>query len=523
MHSRTRFPSATAWAVALVAAALVTLVGIVASAATAAFSGANGKIAFQTNRDGNAEIYTMNADGTNRVNLTRLPSQDVDPRWSADGQRIVFASDRDGNHEIHTMNEDGSGVAQLTTTTVNNRWPSWTRDGRILFHSGAFPNRDVYRMNGDGTGLTNLTPGPQDSAWAATAPRGSTIAFSRVSDAEGQRLYTMNTRTGATKLVTPAPSELADAQANWSPRGNKLVFVRLSESGSELFVVRKNGRDLTQLTNTPTRTEFQPSFSPDGKQIVFHACSGLGTGDQHCANYVMDLDDGVETEVSLRPQAPYLDDFDDNYRDPAWHTITFGSGAAIAETNGRLEITLAAGSVAGGPFAIIEAHYGLNCSLPGDFDMQADYSLLEWPRANGVFTQLAGFFVNAGVARQSDIFGEKYNAQSNPLFSVVPTADMSGSLRLVRSGGAMRAYYLDPLFGWVQFLDAPAHAGDAVPGLSASSTDGQFSHEQVRVAFDNFRITSGHLRCPSWWDDSAPDWQPIARDDDDGDDDGDDD
>ena len=62
---------------------------IAAGQARAAFPGANGRIVFETNRDGNEEIYTMNADGTNRVDLTRNPADDTDPRWSADGSRIV--------------------------------------------------------------------------------------------------------------------------------------------------------------------------------------------------------------------------------------------------------------------------------------------------------------------------------------------------------------------------------------------------------------------------------------------------
>jgi TolB protein len=124
---------------AVVAAALATLVGVVASAAMAAFPGRDGKVVFQTNRDGNAEIYTMDADGTSRVNLTRHLSEDVTPHWSADGHRIVFASNRDGNFEIFTMKDDGTGLTQLTFTSVNNRWPSWTGEGRILFQRGSFP------------------------------------------------------------------------------------------------------------------------------------------------------------------------------------------------------------------------------------------------------------------------------------------------------------------------------------------------------------------------------------------------
>src|SRR3954451_23693915 len=83
---------------------------IVAATATAAFPGGNGKIVFQTNRGGNAEIFTMNANGTNRFTLTRNSTEDTTPRSSHDGRHIVFASNRDGNDEIFTMNDVGGAV-----------------------------------------------------------------------------------------------------------------------------------------------------------------------------------------------------------------------------------------------------------------------------------------------------------------------------------------------------------------------------------------------------------------------------
>src|SRR5205807_7753777 len=107
---------------------------VVAIPAQAAFPGVNGKIVFQTNRDGNAEIYTMNGDGTGRVNLTRNPAEDIQPRWSPDGKRIVYTSNRTGHDEIYSMNADGSGVSQLTFMAGINRRPSWTPAGQILFH-----------------------------------------------------------------------------------------------------------------------------------------------------------------------------------------------------------------------------------------------------------------------------------------------------------------------------------------------------------------------------------------------------
>ena len=100
-----------ALAFALVVAS-VTLV----PAGRAAFPGANGKIAFETNRDGNFEIYSMNPDGSGQTNLTNNPADDTIPAWSPDGTKIAFTSFRDGNPEIYSMNADGSGQTRLTNS-----------------------------------------------------------------------------------------------------------------------------------------------------------------------------------------------------------------------------------------------------------------------------------------------------------------------------------------------------------------------------------------------------------------------
>jgi ABC-type branched-subunit amino acid transport system substrate-binding protein len=99
------------------------------------------QLLFGSNRDGNTEIYRMNADGSELVNLTNNPAMDWGPALSPDGAKIVFSSDRDGNSEVYVMNADGSGQTRLTNNPADDGGPfSWTPDGKkIIFKT----NRDA--------------------------------------------------------------------------------------------------------------------------------------------------------------------------------------------------------------------------------------------------------------------------------------------------------------------------------------------------------------------------------------------
>jgi hypothetical protein len=119
----------------------------------AAFPGVNGKIAFTTNRDGNLEIYVMNANGSSQTNLTNNPASDSQPMWSPDGTRIVFQSNRhQALGEIYTTNADGSDVTRLTTNAAQDARAAWqplpTISVEIDIKPGSFPNSINLRNKG---------------------------------------------------------------------------------------------------------------------------------------------------------------------------------------------------------------------------------------------------------------------------------------------------------------------------------------------------------------------------------------
>jgi Tol biopolymer transport system component len=105
------------------------VIGIAAASAPAQVK-PTGRIAFCTTRDGNAEIYIMNADGSGQTRLTKASGADSAPALSPDGKRIAFSSERDGGaSEVYVMNADGSGQARVTKSTGRDDDPSWSPDG----------------------------------------------------------------------------------------------------------------------------------------------------------------------------------------------------------------------------------------------------------------------------------------------------------------------------------------------------------------------------------------------------------
>ena len=119
----------------------------------------------------NWEVYVMNTDDTNLINLTNHLAKDSSPDWSPDGNQIAFTSDRDGNTEVYVMNADGANPINLTNHPAGDSSPAWSPDGRqIAFSSNRDGNWEVYVMDADGINPINLTNHP---AWDSSPSWGS--------------------------------------------------------------------------------------------------------------------------------------------------------------------------------------------------------------------------------------------------------------------------------------------------------------------------------------------------------------
>ena len=138
---------------------------------------ADTKIAFVSNRDGNNEIYVMDADGQNQVNLTNHPESDIYPSWSPDGTKIAFMSARDKlwGGEIYVMDADGKNQVNLTNHPAGDVMPSWSPDGtKIAFALGSDGNLgynvEIYVMDADGKNPVRLTNHPESDTFPSWSP-----------------------------------------------------------------------------------------------------------------------------------------------------------------------------------------------------------------------------------------------------------------------------------------------------------------------------------------------------------------
>lgn len=249
-------------------------------------------ISFQSNQDGNPEIYTIDASGSKRTNITHNSASDHDPVWSPDGGQIAFISDRSGSSEIFIMNASGEEIKQLTRDSGLTWFPplSWSADGGELAAAGSTDGKEdharIYLANVDGSGsqlLNDSLPG----AYPRWSPGGKWLAW-RAVDKGDPALFVTNVDGGQAKKISTSPDSnekygVVNDDFDWSPDGKQIAYLTVgpligegpnfqypfqARARIQIYNMESSSTQMLLDIGLPNNIHFL-RWSPDGKTLMF--------------------------------------------------------------------------------------------------------------------------------------------------------------------------------------------------------------------------------------------------------------
>ena len=230
------------------------------------FSPDGSMIVFSSNRDRNADLYIMDADGSDQRRITSHPGMDGAPAWSPDGQSLAFHSSRDGNLEIYSIRIDGTGVKRWSHDPGLDLSPSWSPDGKRLFYAS---DREGGQLR------TILLATGQESVHVTGLEHHNSIRFSpdgsRVAGVvqvdENWEIAIMHPDGSGRRILASHPSR--DSSPRWSRDGRRIAFSSKRDASDwDIYVVDLDGSHLVRLTTHEGR-DFTPEWLPDGSGILF--------------------------------------------------------------------------------------------------------------------------------------------------------------------------------------------------------------------------------------------------------------
>ena len=239
---------------------------------------AQAQIAFTSERDGNREIYVMDADGRNQRRLTNSRLVDWDPSWSPDGRYIAFTANgrpgwgaRGGDLDIYVMDADGANPRRLTKNLRQDTDPAWSPDGKSIAYASTIDrNKEIYVMDadrGEPRRLTNSGDVHIHSWHPSWSPDGKRIAFTSNRDGNLE-VYVMDTDgRNQRRLTNSGEVHIHNWHPSWSPDGKRIAFTSNRDGHLKIYLMNADGGQ--QQDRTRDIDGHDPSWSPDGKRIAF--------------------------------------------------------------------------------------------------------------------------------------------------------------------------------------------------------------------------------------------------------------
>ena len=307
------------------------------------------KILFSSSRDGNYEVYMMNPDGSEQVNLTQHPADDLEAVWSPTGEEILFSSDRPGKRvwDLYLMDPDGSNVRRVfkRKIKVDRRSPTWSPNGkRFAYIYDGWPRLKSSLHLGT-FGEENVEPLPYGDT-PTWSPDGSEIACI-VSHALGTRLTFINVDTQDQEQPILDKALRWQYLPSWSAAGDRLAISGnkhpipaildrdLHEAWKDkttVYIVNRDGTGLRQLVGEAGPNAGVAALSPDGSEVLYtQEING------HEQLFKLDINSGVRTQLT-HIGAPFRQaNFQGDWFDPAYTLLVAPQPHLLSTTWGELK------------------------------------------------------------------------------------------------------------------------------------------------------------------------------------------
>jgi TolB protein len=222
-------------------------------------------IAFLSDRKGDNDLYVMDILGNGEQRAVETDGKRTSFAWSPDGTRIAYVSEDADGTEIHVVDVEEKQERRLTKNAATEQLGNWSPDGIWIVYAVTDDSefQGIYKKNPDGVDEIQLTKSPDSKP--QFSPDGSGIAYESIRNGKLE-IYIIDEDAENETNVSGGDSD--DHDFDWSPDSRKLVFVSDRDENPEIYIVDRDGDNLTRLTNNRA-IDSSPRWSPEGDQIVF--------------------------------------------------------------------------------------------------------------------------------------------------------------------------------------------------------------------------------------------------------------
>ena len=249
--------------------------------ATPALSPDGKRIVFEQLIEGKEQLFVMDLDGSNSVQLTHGPNGHENPAWSPDGQKLALVSDEGDQQVIYTMNTDGTAMRPVTARIGHAIHPNWSPDSKSVIYCSSDdlhpPQKnpaEIYSVTVDTNKIVTLIAGGINT-YPSWSPDGKKIVFRKIINGNNSEIFVANADGSDPRNLSHNPA--FDGWPSWSPDGARIAFASNRRGNYKIFLMNADGSNVRLLADSEGRAT-EPRWSPDGTTVFFTNCQKVDEG-----------------------------------------------------------------------------------------------------------------------------------------------------------------------------------------------------------------------------------------------------